>query len=223
MAISEQPSLLTFPELVQWGQAHYRDRTFNKEDFIPTRQGLIYFVHQGVVNLTSQPATPINTETKSPTPTLLGLIGANRPFEILAQPPLVFGAYAHIDQTSVIWLYWNELMQFPHLHLAILEAFRQQQQFQFLWLGLLGQKSTLDRLLSFLALLMTQDGEPIADGYRLPYPLTHAQIGSAIKATRVTITRLMVKLREKEIVWLKDDLICLSRRSFQECKPLRLH
>jgi CRP-like cAMP-binding protein len=173
--------------------------------------------------LTSQPATLIATETKSPTPTLLGLIGANRPFEILAQPPLVFGAYAHIDQTSVIWLYWNELIQSPILHLSILEAFRQQQQFQFLWLGLLGQKSTLDRLLGFLALLMTQDGEPIADGYRLPYPLTHAQIGSAIRATRVTITRLMVKLREKEIVWLKDDLICLSRRSFQECKPLRLH
>lgn len=70
---------------------------------------------------------------------------------------------------------------------------------------------------------MTQDGEPIADGYRLPYSLTHAQIGSAIRATRVTITRLMVKLREKEIVWIKDDLICLSRRSFQEYKPLRLY
>jgi CRP-like cAMP-binding protein len=220
MAISDQPPLLTFPELVQWGQAHYRDRTFNKEDFIPTRQGLIYFVHQGVVRLTSQQTNPIESERDSP-PTMLGLIGADHPFEILAQPPLVFGAYAHIDQTSVIWLYWNELIQSPNLHLAILEAFRQQQQFQLLWLGLLGQKSTLDRLLSFLALLMTQDGKPIADGYHLPYPLTHAQIGSAIRATRVTITRLMVKLREKEIVWIKDDLICLSRRSFQEFKPLR--
>jgi len=222
MAISDQPPLLTFPELVQWGQAHYRDRTFNKEDFIPTRQGLIYFVHQGVVRLTSQPTNFIEPARDSP-PTILGLIGADRPFEILAQPPLVFGAYAHIDQTSVIWLYWNELIQSPNLHLAILEAFRQQQQFQLLLLGLLGQKPTLDRLLSFLALLMTQDGEPIADGYRLPYPLTHAQIGSAIRATRVTITRLMVKLREKEIVWIKDDLICLSRRSFQEYKPLRLY
>jgi CRP-like cAMP-binding protein len=222
MAISDQPLLLTFPELIQWGQAHYRDRTFNKEDFIPTRQGLIYFVHQGVVRLTSQPTNFIEPARDSP-PTILGLIGADRPFEILAQPPLVFGAYAHIDQTSVIWLYWNELIQSPNLHLAILEAFRQQQQFQLLLLGLLGQKPTLDRLLSFLALLMTQDGEPIADGYRLPYPLTHAQIGSAIRATRVTITRLMVKLREKEIVWIKDDLICLSRRSFQEYKPLRLY
>ena len=222
MAISQQPPLLTFPELVQWGQAHYRDRTFNKEDFIPTRQGLIYFVHRGVVRLTSQPKNPIEPARDSP-PTILGLMGANRPFEILAQPPLVFGAYAHIDQTSVIWLYWNELIQSPTLHLAILEAFRQQQQFQSLLLGLLGQKSTLDRLLSFLALLMTQDGEPIADGYRLPYPLTHAQIGSAIRATRVTITRLMVKLREKEIVWIKDDLICSSRRSFQEFKPLRIN
>lgn len=221
MARSDQPLLLTFPDLVQWGQLHYRDRTFNKEDFIPTRQGLIYFIHQGVVRLTSQPVTPMEIARDSPTPTLLGLMGVNRPFEILAQPPLVFAAHAHVDQTSVIWLYWNELTQWPSLHLATLEAFRKQQQFQLLWLGLLGQKSTLDRLISFLALLMAQDGEPVAEGYRLPYPLTHAQIGSAIRATRVTITRLMVKLREKEIIWVKDDLICLSRRSFQEFKPLR--
>ena len=211
---------------MQWGQEHYRDRTFAKDSLIPTRPGLLYLVHQGRVRLSSQAMGGSNSSSEKELgegEILLGFFGLGQPLEIPTQGAFRYEAYAHLEQTAVIWLYWNELIQSPNLHLAILEAFRQQQQFQFLWLGLSGQKSTLDRLLSFLALLMTQDGEPIADGYRLPYPLTHAQIGSAIRATRVTITRLMVKLREKEIVWLKDDLICLSRRSFQECKPLRLH
>ncbi|NLQ06947.1 winged helix-turn-helix domain-containing protein, partial [Cylindrospermopsis raciborskii LB2897] len=34
-------------------------------------------------------------------------------------------------------------------------------------------------------------------GYCLPFPLTHAQIGSAIGSTRVTVTRLMGKLRQR--------------------------
>jgi CRP-like cAMP-binding protein len=45
----------------------------------------------------------------------------------------------------------------------------------------------------------------------LPFPLTHAQIASAIGTTRVTVTRLMKELREerKSILIKDDNLICL--------------
>jgi CRP-like cAMP-binding protein len=45
----------------------------------------------------------------------------------------------------------------------------------------------------------------------LPFPLTHAQIASAIGTTRVTVTRLMKELREerKAIQTKGDNLICL--------------
>ena len=43
------------------------------------------------------------------------------------------------------------------------------------------------------------------------FPLTHAQIASAIGTTRVTVTRLMKELREeRKAIQIKDDnLICL--------------
>jgi CRP-like cAMP-binding protein len=151
MPMSDSQTLSTFSELVQWGQDHYRDRTFNKDDFIPTRPGLLYFVHQGAVRLTSRIADPKESEINSPTSTLLGLIGADRPFEILSQQLCVLEAYAHVDQTAVVWFYWNELIEWPNLQLMILEAFRRQHQFQLSWFSLMGQKTTLERLLSFLA------------------------------------------------------------------------
>lgn len=222
MSTSDAQVLSTMSELVQWGQAHYRDRTFTKDSFIPTRPGLLYVVHQGGVRLISRHATPLDENGESLSPILLSFVGGERPFEIASQASFVLEVYAQIDQTSVIWLYWNELIQWPTLHSGILESFRRHYQSQLIWINILGQKSTLERLLSFLALLMAEYGQPIAEGYCFPYPLTHAQIGSAIRATRVTITRLMVRLRQQEIVLIKDDLICLDRKTFQQYKPLRL-
>ena len=48
-----------------------------------------------------------------------------------------------------------------------------------------------------LTLLIEEFGEPCTEGYFLPFPLTHAQIASAIGTTRVTVTRLMKELREE--------------------------
>ncbi|HEY9889405.1 MAG TPA: helix-turn-helix domain-containing protein, partial [Candidatus Obscuribacterales bacterium] len=54
-------------------------------------------------------------------------------------------------------------------------------------------------------------GETCPEGYYLPFPLTHAQIGSTIGSTRVTVTRLMGKLRQRGIISsYGDGLICLS-------------
>jgi len=45
----------------------------------------------------------------------------------------------------------------------------------------------------------------------LPYNLTHAQIGSAIGSTRVTVTRLMGKLRRQGIISIQNDnSICIN-------------
>ncbi|NEO26287.1 MAG: Crp/Fnr family transcriptional regulator, partial [Kamptonema sp. SIO4C4] len=65
-------------------------------------------------------------------------------------------------------------------------------------------------------LLIEEYGEPIPQGYRLPYPLTHAQIGSAIGSTRVTVTRLMGRLRQQGAITIEgDNLICLIQPSSQ--------
>ena len=50
----------------------------------------------------------------------------------------------------------------------------------------------------------------------MPFPLTHAQIGSAIGSTRVTITRLMGKLRQRGLITIQgDSLICLPAQAIE--------
>ncbi|MDR9405474.1 MAG: Crp/Fnr family transcriptional regulator [Halothece sp. Uz-M2-17] len=198
--------------VADWAHSHYRARTFGKEERIPARPGLLYLVERGVIRLAGLSQ---NEGIKPPSlaeeaETFLGFIGTGQPFEIVTQAPYTLQAYAHVESTSVIWLYWQDLDNWPHFRWEILEAFRAQHQRKLIWLSTLGQRQTIDRLLGFITLLVEEHGKPVEEGYCLPFPLTHAQISSAIGSTRVTVTRLMGKLRQQgKILIVEDNLICL--------------
>jgi CRP-like cAMP-binding protein len=212
---------LTWQRIIDWAQEHYRYRTFSKDERIPARTGLLYLVQRGAIRLvgTAQvsvsPSKSASKLVQQPAEeTFLGFVGAGQPFEIVAQSPFTLQAYSHVDQTSVVWMYWNDLDNWPHFRREVLDAFRHQHQRKLLWLSTLGQRRTIDRLLGFLTLLIEEFGEPCNNGYCLPFPLTHAQIGSAIGSTRVTVTRLMGKLRQRHLICTKgDNLICLPTES----------
>lgn len=215
---------LTWQRIIDWAQEHYRCRTFNKDEKIPVRPGLLYLVQRGSVRLVSlsqiSAASQISsrftrrreatTNNWTPEEAFLGFVGAGQPFEIVAQSPFTIQSYAHVDKTTVIWLYWHDLDNWPHFRREVMDAFRYQHQRKLLWLSTLGQRRTIDRLLGFLTLLVEEYGEPCENGYCLPWTLTHAQIGSAIGSTRVTVTRLIGKLRSKGLIRNQgDNLICL--------------
>ncbi|MBC7516596.1 MAG: Crp/Fnr family transcriptional regulator [Alkalinema sp. FL-bin-369] len=208
---------LTWQRIIDWAQEHYRCRTFGKDEKIVTRPGLLYLVQRGAIRLvgTAQvDAGGTRAARTAPEEAFLGFVGAGQPFEVVAQSPFTLQSYAHVDQTSVIWLYWNDLDNWPHFRREVLDAFRYQHQRKLLWLSTLGQRRTIDRLLGFLTLLIEEYGEPTEEGYCLPFPLTHAQIGSAIGSTRVTVTRLMGKLRQKGMIKTQgDSLLCLPTGS----------
>ena len=218
---------ITWQRIIDWAQEHYRCRTFSKDEKIPARPGLLYLVQKGSVRLVgSAQVSAATAKSKSADKTteeaFLGFVGAGQPFELVAQSPFLLQAYAHADQTHVVWMYWHDLDNWPHFRREILDAFRYQHQRKLLWLSTLGQRRTIDRLLGFLTLLIEEFGEPyvgegepdLVRGYRLPWTLTHAQIGSAIGSTRVTVTRLMGKLRSKGLINTEDDnLICLPAKS----------
>ncbi|MGD1852957.1 MAG: Crp/Fnr family transcriptional regulator [Leptolyngbyaceae cyanobacterium] len=196
--------------ILDWAQEHYRCRTFSKDERIPTRPGLLYLVQQGAVRLvgSAQVSATLKQQKSSSSrvplvaaeEAFLGFVGAGQPFEIVAQPPFTLQSFSHVDQTTIVWLYWNDLDTWPHFRREVLDAFRRQHQRKLLWLSTLGQRRTIDRLLGFLTLLVDEYGEPCENGYYLPFPLTHAQIGSAIGSTRVTVTRLMGKLRQRGLI-----------------------
>ena len=211
---------LTWQRIIDWSQEHYRCRTFSKDERVPARPGLLYLVQRGAVRLVGEAqvsATASNSSRLthlSSEEAFLGFVGAGQPFEIVAQSPFTLQSFAHVDQTSVIWMYWHDLDNWPHFRREVLDAFRYQHQRKLLWLSTLGQRRTIDRLLGFLTLLIEEYGEPCEPGYCLPWVLTHAQIGSAIGSTRGTVTRLMGKLRQKGLIQTYgDNLLCLPADS----------
>lgn len=222
--LSEESSpALTWKDIIDWAKTHYRDRIFRKDEQIPTRPQLIYLVNQGAIRLVSQnlnlpePNSAIKSEeleeleSEQSESSFLGFVGAERPFEIVTQSSFSINAYAHIDQTHVAWLYWKDVAKWPDFRQQLYEDFRYQHQRKLLWLSALGQRKTIDRLTSFLCLLVEEYGIEQGSYYCLPYTLTHAQIGSAIGSTRVTVTRLMGKLRRQGIISIQDDnSICVN-------------
>ncbi|MGF1492110.1 MAG: Crp/Fnr family transcriptional regulator [Microcoleaceae cyanobacterium] len=221
---------LTWQRITDWAKEHYRCRSFEKDERIPARPGLLYLVQRGAVRLVgSAQLDAVQGDSGMTGHTLdeafLGFIGAGQPFELVAQSPFSLQAYAHSEDTNVIWMYWNDLDNWPHFRREVLDAFRYQHQRKLLWLSTLGQRRTIDRLLGFLTLLIEEYGECYStgsgtgdfQGYCLPWPLTHSQIGSAIGSTRVTVTRLMGKLRQQGLIYTQDDnLICLPSRLSKE-------
>jgi CRP-like cAMP-binding protein len=221
---------LTWQKIIDWAQINYRQRFFSKDELIPVRPGILYLVEKGAVRIvgTNQNQLEISKapleKTAKPNEiqedieqseeleeTFLGFVSAGHPFEIVQHPPFNLEVYAHVDNTTIIWMYWHDLDHWPHFRREVFEAFRYQHQRKLLWLSILGQKRAIDRLLGFLNLLVEEYGEPTAHGYRLPFPITHAQIGSALGATRVTVTRLMGKLRQRGLVVTQGDLIHLPK------------
>ena len=218
---SEEISTSTWQNIIDWAQVHYRDRLFRRDEQIPTRPQIIYLVNRGAVRLVSQnedrPETLPESEEFSTEESFLGFVSAKKPFEIVAQSSFNICAYAHVDQTQVVWLYWKDLKNWPGFRQQLYEAFRYQHQRKLLWLSALGQRKTIDRLTSFLTLLLEEHGIGEEENFCLPYSLTHAQIGSAIGSTRVTVTRLMGKLRRQGIISVKDDnSICINLNRLNE-------
>jgi CRP-like cAMP-binding protein len=222
----ESNTSFTWQNIIDWAQTHYRDRIFNKDEQIPARPQLIYLVNQGAVRLVSQTknVTPeiheinlIEAELDLLEESFLGFVGAEKPFEIVAQSSFQINAYAHVDETHIAWLYWQDLENWPGFRQQLYEVFRYQHQRKLLWLSALGQRKTIDRLTSFLTLLLEEYGVEQQEQYCLPYSLTHAQIGSAIGSTRVTVTRLMGKLRRQGIIKVQsDNSICINALKLSE-------
>ncbi|MEL6440751.1 MAG: Crp/Fnr family transcriptional regulator [Cyanobacteria bacterium J06621_8] len=230
MQFSENPSeefrpVFHWQDIIDWAKTHYRDRIFDKDEQIPTRPQLIYLVNRGAVRLVSQPQNLSEGDVARKSEKLeeldweqleesfLGFVGVEKSFEIVAESSFTINAYAHVPQTHVAWLYWQDLENWPNFRQQLYEDFRYQHQRKLLWLSALGKRKTIDRLTSFLTLLVEEYGICEEDSRCcLPYNLTHAQIGSAIGSTRVTVTRLMGKLRRQGVISIQDDnSICLDQ------------
>ena len=159
---------LTWQRIADWAHTHYRDRTFAKDERIPARQGLIYLVNRGVIRLVGKTQVFLTQDDESGENStiaknkthqnilsqsdysddldeaFLGFVDAGQPFEIIAEDFCNIEAYAHVEETEVIWLYWQDLDNWPHFTKDVYEVLRYQHQRKLLWLSALGQRKTIE-------------------------------------------------------------------------------
>lgn len=209
---------ISLGQILDWAKKHYRYRSFSKEERIPARPGLLYFVDHGVVRVMGESQSPVQPQVRLPIAsriledTVLNLISPGQPFEVTSHLHCQLLCVAHVDETSVLWLYWEDLDNWPHLYTSVMEVFHYQHQRLILRFNALGQRRTSDRLLMFINLLIEDHGQSVPEGDFLSFPLTHSQIANAIGATRVTVTRSLTKLRQtRQILISPTGLIGLPR------------
>jgi CRP-like cAMP-binding protein len=175
----------------------YHDRklyTFRAGEFIPMEPQEIWLVCRGVVQLSVYHASGDQV--------LLGLAGPSMPFGL---PFSALDSYYAMALTPVDLL---------RLSLADIEAspILAQGLFQHLGRRLRQTEAILatsnyrrveDRLRHLLFLLKYEVGQPTINGTRIGVKLTHQQLASAIGTSRVTVTRLLGKLRQQQ--WIQFD------------------
>lgn len=178
-------------------EALYHSRklhSFKSGEFIAMAPQEVWIVCRGVVQLCL--FYPSGDQV------LLGLVGSSMPFGL---PFTALESYYATAMTNVDLL---------RLTLADIEASAGLSQSLFgqlsrrlrqteAILATSNYRRVEDRLRHLLILLKNELGQPTVNGTRLGIKLTHQQLASAIGTSRVTVTRLLGKLRAQG--WIRLD------------------
>lgn len=142
-----------------------------------------------------------------------------------AEPSTFFGQWFSLLKTyqatalsdvNLIWFSLAEINASPRLAQIVLpQMVRRMRQTEAL-LAIAGHRRVEDRLQHLLLLMKREIGEPVEEGTRLGVRLTHQNLANAIGTTRVTVTRLLSKLKSEGAITLdRDRHIILKDDSFK--------
>jgi CRP-like cAMP-binding protein len=142
-----------------------------------------------------------------------------------AEPSTFFGQWFSLLKTyqatalsdvHLMWFSQAEINASPRLTQTVLQQMvRRMRQIEAL-VAISGQRRVEDRLQHLLLLMKREIGQPVAEGTRLDLRLTHQNLANAIGTTRVTVTRLLSKLKsEGAIILDRDRHIIIKNDSFK--------
>jgi CRP-like cAMP-binding protein len=141
-----------------------------------------------------------------------------------AEPSTFFGQWFSLlrsyqaialNDVQLTWFSQAEINDSPRLAQIVLpQLVRRIQQTEAL-LAIAGQRRVEDRLQQLLVLMKREMGQPVAEGTRLGVRMTHQNLANAIGTTRVTVTRLLSKLKSEGAITIdRDRHIILKTDSF---------
>ena len=213
-SIKANISSLIPEELRDWAAEHYRTRTFFREEKIPTRSGLLYFVDQGFVRLESAILSPPTQSDTKLVNTIIDFVGANQAIDIPANGDLELEVIAQTERSTIFWVYWDDLEQWPDLRFRVLRHFQVQHQKQLMIRSILGQRRTVEQLWLYLSFLAKSYGTDEGIGLKIPFGLTHGHLSSVLGTTRVTVSRLLTQLKDdNRIIYFEDQNLGIPTHS----------
>jgi CRP-like cAMP-binding protein len=176
----------------------YRQRVvliYHKGKQVPLLDHDIYFVQQGIVQLSSFDAEGNKI--------LLGLASASMPFGLPLTSVEGYHAVA-LSNVSLVRFAMSEVEQYFDLNRLILRGLDMRLQQSEAIQSILSSRHIREKLYRFLVLLSKEIGEPVSSGTRLKVKFTHQHLASTIGTTRVTVTRMLSKFCEEGILLLDE-------------------
>ncbi len=152
---------------------------------------IIWYVRHGLVKL----STFFETGEEA----LIGLAKTQMVFGSNMTSLPIYQATALTD-VELVSIDVAEIAVNPILNRILLPKINQRLQQTESFLVISGRRRVEDRLYHLLELLKREVGEPVVGGTRLSVRLTHEDIASACCTTRVTITRLLGKLQQQNLI-----------------------
>jgi CRP-like cAMP-binding protein len=142
-----------------------------------------------------------------------------------AEPSTFFGQWFSLLQSyqatalsdvQLTWFSLAEIHASPRLAQTILpQLVRRVKQTEAL-LAIAGLRRVEERLQHLLLLMKREIGQPVEEGTRIGVRLTHQNLANAIGTTRVTVTRLLSKLKSEGAITIDcDRYIILKQDSFK--------
>jgi PAS domain S-box-containing protein len=159
-----------------------------KGDTIPLKPQTIWQVCQGIVKL--------STICENGEEVLVGLAGPEMLFGSDLTELDTYQAKA-LSEVQLVCYTLTEIAASPSLAQTLLPKINQRLRQTEALLAISGQRRVEERFYNLLLLLKQEIGQSVAQGTRLEVRFTHQDLADACSTTRVTITRLLGKLRQQ--------------------------
>jgi CRP-like cAMP-binding protein len=171
-------------------------RSFKLGRKISLKDDEVYIVARGIIR--------IQTLSIDGDESILGLVGPMMPIAqrfTLLEP---YEVYA-LTPVDLLCLRWEEVQESAELLNELNKATIRRLLCTEVMLSLLSKKHIVERLIRFIYFLSKEFGKPTPQGILLEIQLTHQQIATVLNTTRVTITRLMGRLRDASFISVDKD------------------
>lgn len=179
---------------------------FARGQLIPFKPSEVWQVCQGVVRLST-----LHLEGEE---ALLGLAGPSMLFGACLSILRAYQATA-LSNVYAVRLSLAEVESSPRLAQDLLYTLSRRLQQTEALLAIVTQQRVEDRLRQLLGLLKQEIGQPVQGGTRLSVRFTHEDLAHSTGSTRVTISRIVGKLKEQGwIAFDQERHIVLNERFF---------